>query len=186
MKNLRKILLIGCAIMALSAAAQQPDPVISSIKEACRQAKESAKKNKGMGNEMVATFNYTVRRQGKTTETIHFFYNTVEGTYLLSDDSDPHFCYYPLYYVTRSYNLGKKKYNEEFLFDASSQRLLFAMKQDYDENGKRFDREFYFQNGSIYDVIGPPVTDDFMISGVIYQAEELRQAFDWLIRNPKE
>lgn len=186
MKNLRKILLMGCAIIAFAAVAQQPDPVISSVKEAYRQAKESAKKNKGMGNEMVTTMNYTVRHQGKTTETLHFYYNTVEGTYLLSDDSDPHFCYYPLYLVTRSYNIGKQKYNEEFLFDASSQRLLYAKKQYYDENGKRFDREFYYQNGSFYEMIGPPSTESFMVESVYYEAEELRVAFDWLIRNPKE
>ena len=54
MKIFRSILLMGCAIMALAAAAQQSDPVIASINEAYRQAKESIKKNKDMGNEMTA------------------------------------------------------------------------------------------------------------------------------------
>lgn len=187
MNHLRQILLTACMITALAAVAEQPDPVISSIQNAYQQAKESMKKNKGMGNEMVTTLNYTVRGQGKTTETLHFFYNTAEGTYWLSEDDnrDPHFFYYPLYFVTRNYNIGKKKYNEEYLFDPSSQRLIFALTQDYDENGKCFDRRFYFHNGSIYNVIGPTATP-FMIDYVFYLADELRHAFDWLIRNPKE
>ena len=185
MKNLRQILLTVCMLAALTVAAQQSDPVISSIQTAYQQAKESMNKNKGMGNEMVTTINYTVRGNGKTTETLHFYFNTVRGTYLLSEDEDPHFFYYPLYFVTRSYNIGKKKYNEEYLFDSSSQRLLFATTQDYDENGKRFDRRYYFHEGSIYDVDGPTPTP-LMVDEVTYRANELRIAFDWLIRNPKE
>ena len=185
MKFLRTLLLMGCTIMALTATAQQPDPVIASINDAYQQAKEATKKNKGMGNEMVTTINYTVRGQGKTTETLHFFFNTVEGTYAFVEDQDPHFFYYPLYYVTRSYNIGKKKYNEEYLFDSYSQRLLFALTQDYDEQGKRFDRRFYFHEGSLYHLAGPAPTE-FMIDMVGYQADELRHAFDWLLRNPKE
>ena len=187
MKNLRQILFLACMITALAVAAQESDPVISSIHDAYQQAKESLKKNKGLGNEMVTTLDYTVRGQGKTTETLHFYYKTVQGTYWLAegDDRDPHFNYYPLYYVTRSYNIGKKKYFEEFLFDSSSQSLLFAMTQDYDEKGKRFDRRFYFQDRSLYHVIGPEPTP-FMVDNVMYQANELRLAFDWIIRNPKE
>lgn len=185
MKFLRTLLLMGCTIMALAATAQQPDPVIASINDAYQQAKEATKKNKGMGNEMMTTINYTVRGQGKTTETLHFFFNTVEGTYAFVEDQDPHFFYYPLYYVTRSYNIGKKKYNEEYLFDSYSQRLLFALTQDYDEQGKRFDRRFYFHEGSLYHLDGPAPTE-FMIDMVGYQADELRHAFDWLLRNPKE
>ena len=187
MNYLRQILLTVCMITALAVAAEQSDPVISSIKIAYQQAKESMKKNKGMGNEMVTTLNYTIRGNGKTTETLHFFYSTDEGTYWLAedDDSDPHFYFYPLYFVTRSYNIGKKKYYEEYLFDPSSQALLFALTQDYDENGKRFERRFYFHERSIYHVIGPAATS-FMIDDVLYRANELRLAFDWLIRNPKE
>lgn len=187
MKYLRQILLLTCLITALAVAAEQPDPIISSINDAYQKAKESMKKNKGMGNEMVTTLDYTVYRQGKTTETLHFYYNTVQGTYWLAedDDRDPHFNYYPLYFVTRSYNIGKKKYYEEFLYDASSQNLLFALTQDYDENGKRFDRRFYFHERSLYHVIGPEPTP-FMVDNVIYQGNELRLAFDWIIRNPKE
>ena len=166
MKNLRHILLLACMITTLAVAAEQPDPVISSIRDAYQKAKESIKKNKGMGNEMVTTLNYTVRGQGKSNETLHFYYNTVEGTYWLAegDDRDPHFFYYPLYFVTRTYNIGKKKYYEEF---------------------KRFDRRFYFHDRSIYHVIGPEPTP-FMVDNVIYQANELRLAFDWILRNPKE
>ena len=178
-------MLVGCAIMALAGAAQQPDPIISSIRDAYQQAKESITKGKNKGNEMVTTLNYTVRGQGKTTETLHFFYNTDEGTYMLTDDSDPHFFYYPLYFVTRSYNIGQKKYYEEYLFDPSSQRLLFALTQDYDENGKRFDRRFYFHDGSVYNVIGPAATA-LIEEHVVLQANDLRLAFDWIIRNPKE
>ena len=185
MKILRTLLLVGCAITALVAGAQQPDPVISSINDAYQKAKESSKQNKGMGNEMVTTLNYTVRGEGKTTETLHFFFNTVEGTYMMTDDGDPHFFYYPLYYITRSYNIGKKKYSEEYLFDSYSQRLIFALTQDYDENGKRFDRRFYFHEGDLYHLVGPPPTE-FMVDMVIYQADDLKHAFDWLARNPKE
>ena len=186
MKSLRVILLATCMIAVLTVAAEQPDPVISSIQTAYQKAKESMKNNKGMGNEMVTTLDYTVRGNGKTTEKLHFFYNTVQGTYWLSegDDRDPHFNYYPLYFITRSYNIGKKKYNEEYLYDVN-QRLIFALTQDYDENGKRFDRRFYFQDGSLYHIIGPEPTA-FMVDNVIYQSNELRLAFDWIIRNPKE
>lgn len=172
-------------LLSLAAVAEEPDSIVLSIRDAYQQAKENMKKNKGMGNEMISTLNYTVRGSGKTTETLHFFYNTVEGTYLLAEDRDPHFFYYPLYFVTRSYNIGKKKYYEEYLFDSSSQRLLFALTQDYDENGKRFDRRFYVHNGEVYDVVGPAI-DPFLAECVVFQADELRHAFDWLIRNPKE
>ena len=74
MRGLRQIMLIGCAMMALVLAAEQPDPVISSIRDAYQQAKESIKKNKSVGNEMVTKLDYTVRGRGKTTETLHFFY----------------------------------------------------------------------------------------------------------------
>ena len=185
MKYLRQILLSAFAVIALAAAAEQPDPVVTSIRDAYQQAKVSIKKDKSMGNEMVTSFNYTVRGKGKTTETIHFFYITEEGTYALSEDPDPHFFYYPLYFVTRHYNIGKKKYYEEYLFDHSSQRLLFALIQDYDDNGRRFERRFYFHDGKLYDVTGPEASD-FEKQQVSYQAEELRLAFDWIIRNPKE
>ena len=186
MAYFRQILLTACMITILSVSAEQADPVISSIQNAYQQAKESMKKNKGMGNEMVTTLNYTVRGNGKTTETLHFFYNTDEGTYWLAegDNRDPHFYFYPLYFVTRNYNIGKKKYYEEYLYDIN-QRLIFALTQDYDENGKRFERRFYFQEGNVYHVIGPEPTS-FMVDNVIYQANELRLAFDWIIRNPKE
>ncbi len=188
MKKLRQILLASCMMAALAVAAEQPDPVVSSIQTAYRQAKESSKKNKGMGNEMVTTINYTVRGNGTTTETIHFYFNTVQGTYLLNegDDIDPHFFYYPLYLVTRSYNIGKKKYNEDYLFEPSSQRLLYVSTQDYDENGKRYERQFYFQDNSIYTVIGPEGADSSMDEFIYYRAEDLRRGFDFLIRNPKE
>ena len=185
MKGIRHILFLGFTLMALLAAAEEPDPIIASIRDAYQQAKELTKKNKSKGNEMVTTLSYTVRGKGKTTETLHFFYNTVEGTYMVTDDSDPHFFYYPLYFVTRSYNIGKLKYYEEYLFDSYSQQLIFALTQDYDENGKRFDRRFYFHDGSIYNVIGPAATS-FMMDQVFYQADELRHAFDWIIQNPKE
>ena len=185
MKGLRQIMLVCCTMMALIAAAEQPDPIISSIRDAYQQAKENMKKNKSMGNEMVTKLDYTVRGKGKTTETLHFFYNTVQGTYMFTEDRDPHFLYYPLYFITRSYNIGKNKYNEEYLFDSYTQRLLFVLTQDYDENGKRFDRRYYFHNGELYDIIGREATD-FTKELVVLQAEELRRAFDWLIRNPKE
>ena len=185
MKNLRQLLLTAFAIMALAAAAEQPDPVITSIRDAYQKAKVMMKQNKGMGNELVTKSNYTVRGKGKTTETIHFFYNTVEGTYMMDDDGDPHFFFYPVYFITRNYNIGKQKYYEEFLFDPSSQRLLFALIQDYDENGKRFDRRYYYHDGNLYDVVGPP-SDPFTNERVYYWSYELRHAFDWLMRNPKE
>ncbi|MBR5102709.1 MAG: hypothetical protein IK092_06250 [Muribaculaceae bacterium] len=185
MKSLRHIFLAVCAIVALTAAAEEPDPVISSIRDAYKQAKESIKKNKNMGNEMVTTLNYTVRGKGKTTETLHFFYSTVEGTYLLDDSGDPHFFYYPLYFVTRSYNIGKQKYYEEYLFDTKTERLLFALTQDYDDKGKRFDRRYYCHNGQVYSVVGP-APDSVLEDLIIYQADDLKHAFDWIIRNPKE
>ena len=185
MKILRQILLLCCLMTTLVTTAQQTDPVISSITEAYQQAKASMKKNKSLGNEMVTTFDYTIRGKGKTTETLHFYYNTVQGTYLLVEDEDPHFFYHPLFFITRSYNIGNKKYNEEYLFDSSSQRLLYASNQDYDENGRRVERRFYYHDGSLYHVIGPAATA-FMEEQVVYQANELRMAFDWLIQNPKE
>ncbi|MBR1551588.1 MAG: hypothetical protein IJ632_04630 [Muribaculaceae bacterium] len=185
MKTMRQILFMACWVIALVVAAQQPDPVIATIDDAYRQAKDLTKKNKSLGNEMVTTLDYTIRGKGKTTEKLHFFYNTVEGTYLMADGQDPHFFYYPLFFVTRSYNIGKKKYYEEYLFSSSSQQLQFALTQDYDENGKRFERRFYFNDGSLYKVEGPAATS-IMENGVFYQAQELRHAFDWIIRNPKE
>ena len=186
MKTLRQTLLMACMVFALAASAVQPnDPIITSIRNSYSQAKETIKSGKRQGNEMVTTLNYTVRNEGKTTETLHFFYKTVQGTYLMDDDGDPHFYYYPLYFITRTYNIGKKKYYEEYLFDSDNERLIFAFTQDYDENGKKFDRRYYFHNGEIYDVLGPAATP-FMQERVMYQANELKHAFDWIIQNPKE
>lgn len=187
MNSFRHILLAACALMTLAATAQQPDPIIAAIDQAYQQAKANTKKNKDMGNEMETTIHYTVYGNGKTTEKLHFYFNTVQGTFLLNegDERDPHFLYYPLYLVTRDYNIGKKKYCEEFLFDPTSQRLLFAQTQDYDERGVRFDRRYYFTDGNLYRVDGPQPTA-LMQDIVVYQADELRHAFDWLLRNPKE
>lgn len=186
MKTLRQILLISCMTVAIAAAAVQPeDIVITSIRDAYSQAKEAIKSGKRQGNEMVTTLTYTMRGKGKTTETLHFFYKTVQGTYLMDDDGDPHFYYYPLYFVTRSYNIGKNKYYEEYLFDTETERLIFAFIQDYDENGKKFDRRFYFKDGSMYDVLGP-TPSPYMDEQVMVQANELKHAFDNIARNPKE
>ena len=186
MKRFRQLMLLAlCAVVALGAAAEDPDPLISSISTAYEQAHVAMKKNKSMGNEMVTKITRSVRGKGKTTETIHFYYNTVEGTWAMTDDSDPHFFYHPLYFVTRSYNIGKQKYYEEYLFDASSQELLFALTQDYDENGKRIERRFFYDEGTLYADLGPepgPMMDQL----VLMQANELRHGFDWLIQNPKE
>lgn len=186
MKTIRQTLLISCMIVVLTAAAAQPDDaVVTSIRNAYSQAKEAIKSGKNQGNEMVTTLNYTVRGEGKTTETLHFFYKTVQGTYMMDDDGDPHFYYYPLYFITRSYNIGKRKYYEEFLFDTDTEQLIFAFMQGYDENGKKIDRRFYFKDGSVYDTLGPAPTP-YMEEQVMLQADELKRAFNNIARNPKE
>ena len=166
MKTLRQALLISCFLVAFTALALQPDDaVITSISNAYSQAKEAIKSGKNQGNEMVTTFNYTVRGEGKTTETLHFFY--------------------PLYFITRSYNIGKRKYYEEFLFDTDTDQLIFAFMQDYDQNGKKIDRRFYFKDGSVYDTLGP-APSPYMAEQVMQQATELKLAFNNISRNPKE
>lgn len=185
MKHFRELILFAlCTVVAFGAVAEDPDPLISSIDAAYEQAHVAMKKNKSMGNEMVTKITRSVRGKGKTTETIRFYYNTVEGTYLGNDGSDSKFFYHPLYFITRSYNIGKQKYYEEYLFD-DNQNLLYALTQDYDENGKRIERRFYYDEGTLYADQGPepePQMDQF----VLMQANELRHGFDWLIQNPKE
>lgn len=183
MKQFKQLMLAVCAIAALTVTAQQPDPVLNAITQNYQLTKESLKKNKALGNEMVTKFTYTVLGQGKTTETLHFFYETVRGTYLLASDEDKHFNYYPLRFVTRSYNIGKKKYYEEFLYD-KNQQLIFALYKGYNNLGKPAEQRFYLEDGSFYKTIGENITP--RIEDVFYQAEELRRAFDLLARNPKE
>lgn len=179
-------LIMALAVSVSSMAAEQSDAVVSSIRNAYQQAKASIKADRSKGNEMVASFKYTVRGKGLTTETVHFFYVTDEGTYLLADDGeDPHFNYYPLYFVTRSYNLGNKKYYEEYLFDKSSQRLIFVYIRGYDANGKRAEQRLYYSDGDLHTSIGPSATSETP-EMIVYTARDLRNAFDWLIRNPKE
>lgn len=187
MKALRHFVLAVGAMMALTAAAEQPDAVITSIREAYSQAQSAVKQNKGQGNELVSTMRYTVRGSGLTTEVLHFFYVTTEGTYLLNegDTRDPHFNYYPLNLVTRSYNMGAKKFYEEYLFEPDSQRLLFVLMKGYDDNGRRYERRFYYKDRELYKFVGTEATD-FEKECVAYQADELLHAFDWLMRNPKE
>ena len=186
MKHFRELILFAlCTVVAFGAAAEDPDPLISSITTAYEQAQVAMKKNKSMGNEMVTKITRSVRGKGKTTETIHFYYNTVEGTYVGNDGSDSKFFYYPLYFVTRSYNIGKNKYYEEYLFDATTQGLLYALTQDYDANGKRLERKFYYDEGTLYADQGPE-PEPFMDQMVLFQANELKHGFDWLIQNPKE
>ncbi len=177
----------ACAMMAIAAAAQQPDPVITSIRDAYRQAKAGIKQNKSKGNEMVTTMRYTVRGSGLTTDELHFFYVTTEGTYMLNegDNRDPHFNYYPLNLITRYYNKGAKKYYEEYLFDPESERLLFVLNQGYDDDGNYYERRLYFNGGSVYKVVGTD-TSTFDQQVITLQAGELRHAFDNLINNPKE
>ena len=177
----------ACAMMALAATAQEADPVISSIRDAYQQAKVAIKQNKSKGNEMVTTSRYTVRGSGLTTEVLHFFYVTTEGTYWLNegDTRDPHFNYFPLNFVTRSYNMGAKKFYEEYLFDPESQRLLFALTQGYDDSGRHYERRLYFHEGKVHKLVGTDATP-FEQECVSLQANELLHAFDWLIRNPKE
>ena len=64
MKNLRQILLTACMFAVLAVSAEQADPVISSIQTAYQKAKESMKRDKNLGNEMVTTLNYTVHKNG--------------------------------------------------------------------------------------------------------------------------
>lgn len=186
MKSLRIYLFTVCVLVVVAAAAQNPDPVIASIDEAYAEAKAMIKKNAKSDGCMTSTINYYVPGQGRTTETLNFYSRTVRGNYLMVDeDSEPHFHYYPLYFVTRDYNIGKKKYHEEFLYDSKTERPIFALTQDYDEQGKRFDRRFYFQGSSVYTMLGPePTANTDML--VYYWAEELKHGFDDLMRNPKE
>ena len=187
MKTLRQLALAVFAILALTAAAEQPDPVVTSIGNAYKQAKVSIKKNKAKGNEMVTTFNYTVKGKGKSYETIHFFYTTAQGTFAMMDEGeDPHFYYYPLNFVTRYYNIGKQKYYEEYLFDPESERLLFALTKEYDDNGKPYYRRYYLNEGSVYKAVGGPAVTSFDEACLKLQADDLLHSFNNLIRNPKE
>ena len=65
------------------------------------------------------------------------------------------------------------------------QTLLYALTQDFDENGKLIERRFYYDEGTLYADLGPepgPLMDQM----VYLTANELRHGFDWLIQNPKE
>ena len=102
MKSLRIYLFTVCVLVVVAAAAQNPDPVIASIDEAYAEAKAMIKKNAKSDGCMTSTINYYVPGQGRTTETLNFYSRTVRGNYLMVDeDSEPHFHYYPLYFVTR-------------------------------------------------------------------------------------
>lgn len=181
------LIIILMSLVGLSAmAAEQSDAVVSSIRKAYQQAQASVKADRSQGNELVTTARYTVRGKGKTTETLHFFYVNEEGTYLLAKDGeDPHFFYYPLYFVTRIYNIGNKKYYEEYLFDKSSQRLIFVYIRGYDTNGQRAEQRLYYHEGDLYKVVGPSATSETP-EMITYTAADLRNAFDLLMRNPKE
>ena len=180
------VLACVCSVLPLSVVAQAPDPVITHIDEAYSKTKALIKKNAKSEGDMTTTIHYYVPGQGRTTETMKFYCRTVRGNYLMIDeDSEPHFHYYPLYFVTRDYNIGKRKYHEEYLYDSTTERPIFALVQDYDDQGKRIERRFYFQDSNVYAMLGPePTSRTDML--VYYWAEELKHGFDDLMRNPKE
>ncbi len=186
MKTIRLMLLaLGMLAMA-TAAAQDPDPVMARIDEAYATAQAAVKQNAQSEGDMTTTIHYYVPGHGRTTETMKFYCRTVRGNYLVTDeDMDPHFHYYPLYFVTRDYNIGKQKYHEEFLYDTTTERPIFALTQEYDDQGKRVERRFYFQDSNVYAMLGPAPTSRTDMQ-VYYWAEELKHGFDDLMRNPKE
>lgn len=186
MKSLRLILLTASTVIALASGAQQADPVVTSINSAYAQAKESIKANKRMGNDMVTTIHYYVPGKGRTTETVKFFFYTTQGIFALTPlGEDRTFHYYPLFFITREYNIGDRKYYEEYLFESSDEHLIYASTQHYDEQGKRIDRKFYFKEGNVHAVTGPAATQRIQ-EDVYYQAMELKHAFDNMVKNPKE
>ena len=183
---MRFTLLTFCMMLALAAGASQPgDHITNAIDEAYRQAKETIKRDTKMGNDMVTTVQYIVPGTGKTTETLHFFFKTIETKLYSGDDKVEASYYFPLYYVVSTRKVRLTPLREEYLFDPSTERLIFAHVQELDERGAVVDCRFYFHDGAVYSVQGettPPVMD----SVVMFRAQDLKHAFDNLIRNPKE
>lgn len=181
MKQFRLLFLVFGLLIAFSTVANETgDPVINAIKSEYSQAKNIIKsndKNKATRNSMTTTMRYLVPGKGMATETVQFFFNTEQ----FGENNE--FVNYQLFFVTRQYKLGDRKCYEEYLYNNNSQPV-FVFIQDYDDNGKRQDKRFYYLDGSIYKTLGP--TMDYEDLSTMIQAQDYRQSFDNLIRNAKE
>ncbi len=180
MKTLRQtLLLLAIVAVGISAAAQEADPVIASIRQAYDKACQTIKRgDKNARNEMVSTLKYQVPGSGQVTETFRFF-SRLE---VFGENNE--FTNYALYFVTRQYKIAGRKYYEEYLFNRNS-TPIFVFKQGYDEAGKKTEKRLYYQNGTIYSVVGE-LTETYEAEISYAYATEFRQAFDNLIRNAKE
>lgn len=179
-------MLMASLVIALASAAQQPNEVVESINAAYAKAQESIKANKRMGNDMVTTIHYYVPGKGRATETVKFFFYTTQGIFALTPPGEDNtFHYYPLFFIARDYNIGDRKFHEEYLFESSDEHLIYASTQHYDEQGNRIDRKFYFKEGNVLAVTGPAASQRIQ-DDVYYQAMELKHAFDNMVKNPKE
>ncbi|MBP3739113.1 MAG: hypothetical protein J6I72_08725 [Muribaculaceae bacterium] len=186
MKTLRLSLFMACFVLACVARAAQPgDPVIDAIDKAYRQAQEAIKHDSKMGNDMVTTVRYIVPEKGKTTATLRFFFKTIQTEMYMPDENVEPYYYHPLYFIERTYNVRTHKLCEQYLFDPSTEQFLFALVQDLDELGQLVERRYYYHEGDIYSKQGEPGEPNDEII-VMYQAQDLKRAFDNIIMNPKE
>ena len=181
MRLFRQTLLLA-ALLAFSSAlaVDSSDPVILSIRNCYNKAQEAVKNNgkdKQKRSDMVTTLHYMVPGSGPTTETLQFFFNMA----LFGEESE--FVDYRLYFITRKYNLGNRKFYEEYLYDNG--QLVFVFKQGYNSDGKKVDKRLYYRNGEIYQVVGE-LTEPYETEITRYLANDYLVSFNNLIRNAKE
>ena len=157
------------------------DAVITSISKEYNQAQATIKTHKRSQakNDMVTTMRYDVPGKGAAVETLHFFFNVEQ----YGDQGE--FINYQLFFVTRQLSLGGRKYYEEYLYDSQTGQLSFTVKRDYDSDGNRVEKRFYYRDGTIYRTVGGPLNlyEDEL---TYFLGQDYRHAFDNLMRNAKE
>ena len=130
------------AALTLSAVPDRRSDAIAAVRKAYQEAKESMAINAEEtipSNDLTATYHYNIPGCGETTEVIHaWFY--------LEEHEEDWGSSYPIYFITRKYNIAAGNYYEEYLFDDETGKLIFAFLQgdDFQSEGVKVNEERYY------------------------------------------
>ncbi len=137
-------LLLAMAVMPWGNLRAQTDPAvkkqIESIRKAYTQAKSDMQQNDSKDfndkNDMLVSSNYTTP-EGNTRETIHYYYRMMRDERTLM-------VYYQPYFIVRQFNVGKRQFYEEYLFEGHGPTLTFVFRKYADPKGNPVEERYYY------------------------------------------
>ena len=145
--HMKKMMILLAALMmassSLSAAQDRRSDAISAVRKAHKEAKEVCARSNDSSiprNDLTITYHYMVPACGETCDTIR-------GWFELTQDEENWTNSYPIFFITRKYNIAARNFYEEYLFDRQSGKLLFVFLQGdvyTDDAGITVNEERYY------------------------------------------